>query len=59
MITYAIGWSVLLLVVGGIALLLRKAGPPGERDPHRPPSGRACCNTPPEVPGAKPERRRR
>ncbi len=56
---YAIGWSLLLLVAGGIFLLLRKVGPPGERDPHRPPSGRACCNVPPEVPGAKPERHRR
>jgi len=57
--SYLIGWGLLALTVLAIAFALRKLGPPGERDPHRPPSGRACCNTPPEVPGAPPERRPR
>ncbi len=56
--SYVIGWGAVALLAGGVALLLRKVGAPGGKTGAPPPGDRPCCNNPPEVPGARPVRRR-
>ncbi len=48
--TYLIGWTLVAVVAAGIALLLRRAGPPGGDTGKPAASWGSCCNAPPEVP---------
>ncbi len=48
--SYVLGWTLVAAVAGAIVLLLRKVGPPGADSSDERPSGRSCCNAPPESP---------